>query len=551
MSNPVLAARVQEVTTNVTALQASIAQAITVTNAGDCLVAYVVNATQTSGYAASVVSGAGATWYLGVSKAGTVGVIDIWYGLNASSGAQTVTITMNGVTPTTGCTVQEWSGIAAAPAIEAFTSTNATSTTPNLTLSPANLGDVLLILSDAPAETASPTGLWTAYVGPTTTAVQKNGIAYQVASTVTPQIASWTVVSGAWTTCGIILKAAQPTGYAILNATSASVNAGYTNQQASPDYVDSIISAGADNGTGVLSGLAVSPNTGHDLKFQVASGVAFLGSAPVAVASVTAQSVTTADSTNPRRDLVYVTDGAVVTYVAGQPAAVPCIPTLPLNSVALATIEVPASAASVTYPGTSSTAYVNDKRVTVGLPISGRDYYLKPTAALFETFPRQYVNVTTAAIGSTGVLFMNAVFIPAGVTIGHISFFGGGAASVPSHWWFNLCDNNFNQLAATADQTSTAWGANTQQTLAIATTAQGPQSTFTTAYTGLHYIGIMMTANTIVTIAGITSAQQILTGVAPTLGGASTASLTTVPTFPTTFSTPPGSTRLHYAYVGA
>jgi hypothetical protein len=361
--------------------------------------------------------------------------------------------------------------------------------------------------------------------------VQKNGIAYQVVGTIGAQAATWTTASSLWTTVGIILKAQNPPAYAILNATTAGANAGYTAPQSSPDYVDAVIAAQGPAGTGVLAGCAVSPNTGADFNFQVAAGTALFNWAPIAVGAVTAQAVTAANGSNPRRDLVYVQSNGTIVYVAGAAAAIPCIPTLPLNCIALAVIEVPTSATAMTYPGTSSTAYANDKRVMVGFPPSFAQFYLKPSAALFETGLGRAAGTYLITPGSAGQYF-SAIVLPAGLTIGHLAFVSVAAGSGMTHQWFGLYDLNYNLLAATADATSAAWAANTAKSLAIATTAQGSQSSFTTTYSGIHLLTVAYTGSSLTLVGGPFSDQNTAPALSPATNGTVTTPSAAPPAFP-------------------
>lgn len=175
--------------------------------------------------------------------------------------------------------------------------------------------------------------------------------------------------------------------------------------------------------------------------------------------------------------------------------------------------------------------------------------YLKPDGALVQTCPR----TAGQASGSltSGTLVLTAIALPAGLTIGHIAYLSNGATSVPLNWWFGLFDNTRAALAFTANQTTTAWGANTLQSLAIATVAAGSASSFTTTYTGLHYLGIMVAATTPPTISGSFVDSAAMTK-APVLCGNSNTGQTTVPAFPFTANAPSGNnTVLHFAYVGA
>jgi hypothetical protein len=179
--------------------------------------------------------------------------------------------------------------------------------------------------------------------------------------------------------------------------------------------------------------------------------------------------------------------------------------------------------------------------------------YLKPAEASFETWTRQSnssgSNSVTAA---SGTLFLAAIALPVGTSIGRIAFATAGGSLSLQHWWFGLYDQNRVQLATTADQTTTpSWPGNTVRSLPIADTASGPASTFATTYTGLYYLGISLSAPvgsmpqlTAVSIVGATTA------VVPILCGSSSTGQPTPPAFPFTAAPISVSGNLPYAYVG-
>ena len=192
----------------------------------------------------------------------------------------------------------------------------------------------------------------------------------------------------------------------------------------------------------------------------------------------------------------------------------------------------------------------NDAMQFVQLGFQELNY--QPSSILYETISRRTGRFDNSTAPSTQSLFLNAIILPTGLTIGHLAFVSNAAASTPTHWWFGLYDNNGVQLATTADQTTTAWAATTRKSLAIATIASGASSTFTTTYTGLHYLGISMTASTTV---GVQSAQDAAAGsLAPSISvsGADTG-LTGPPAFPHTVNNVVGSTGVSkmYGYVAA
>ena len=371
MTGLIAPAQVQALALNIAAaVSNTVTKSVTVTNAGDAIVVGVVNPSQTTAgsFAASAVSGLGCTWTRVANKTDTTaGSVDVWLGTGASAGGGTLTITTPGATDNVGAEIEEWSGVAGAAATAIAASqpagTSGSSTSPSISPQAQNLGDLLWAQSlSVNTQTASPASPYTAEAGPTTSSAQKAGSAYWVASTMTANAATWTQTTGHWAVVAVVLFAAQPDGYAILNAPSSGINAAETTPQASPDYVDSIITAAVEVGTGVVAGGCVSPNTNSDFKFQMAAATDSFAGTQVSVAAVTAQSITTADATNPRRDLVYTTPTGVVVYVAGEARGRATDPDTTRGCVAHAVIEVPANATSLVSPPSSGQAYVNDKR---------------------------------------------------------------------------------------------------------------------------------------------------------------------------------------------
>ena len=144
------------------------------------------------------------------------------------------------------------------------------------------------------------------------------------------------------------------------------------------------------------------------------------------------------------------------------------------------------------------------------------------TGTLAETIPRflcPEVNTTAAA---SGTLRMDAIYLYAGQLVSNITIASATtAAGTPTNYFFALYDGNRNLLAQSANQTTTAWAANTVKTLAMTTPYRVPTS-------GLYYIGYFMTATTVATLKGGTAKTGgQLAGAVPILHGTSTTGLTT------------------------
>lgn len=137
--------------------------------------------------------------------------------------------------------------------------------------------------------------------------------------------------------------------------------------------------------TGIISpsSLAVTANSPVGMTVKVASGwAAVVGTIQPNMGTYVAYNdasvtltITTANPTNPRIDLVCLTvndsyytgstDNVVLQVIAGTPASSPVAPSLPANSISLATVAVAAGALSI------SSGNITDQRVvvTTNLPI--------------------------------------------------------------------------------------------------------------------------------------------------------------------------------------
>lgn len=167
------------------------------------------------------------------------------------------------------------------------------------------------------------------------------------------------------------------------------------------------------------------------------------------------------------------------------------------------------------------------------------------------TFLRK--NITRAMAGgnlsalSAGVMTSTALFLYAGDVVTNLTFVSGGtAANTPTHWWFALYSTAVTPAldAQTADQTNTAWGANTAVTLALT-------APYTVTTTGIHYASVMVAATTPPTLLGasgsaytsaaVVSGQKILAQTSgsslTTTAPATIATATTVGTIPLVIAT--------------
>ena len=144
------------------------------------------------------------------------------------------------------------------------------------------------------------------------------------------------------------------------------------------------------------------------------------------------------------------------------------------------------------------------------------------TNTLAETMPRETCPEVNTTAGATGTLFMQAIYLRAGMLVSNITIASATTAvATPTNGFYALYDANRNLLAQSANQGAAAWAANTVRTLAMTTPYRVPTS-------GIYYIGLLQVATTIATIKGGTAKTGgQLAGAVPILHGTSTTGLTT------------------------
>jgi hypothetical protein len=152
-----------------------------------------------------------------------------------------------------------------------------------------------------------------------------------------------------------------------------------------------------------------------------------------------------------------------------------------------------------------------------------------------ETFP-WWACQNNETIPATGVMTLTGIILNPGDVFTNLSFISGSTAGATlTHWWFALYDATLTLVAQTADQTSTAWAANTTKTLALT----GGPFTITPAQSGYGYVAVMIAATTAPSIRGVTVNTSQATGVASQLISVATngtALTTTAPAGPLTLS---------------
>lgn len=166
------------------------------------------------------------------------------------------------------------------------------------------------------------------------------------------------------------------------------------------------------------------------------------------------------------------------------------------------------------------------------------------TSSLASTFDRAIVTETNDGQLATGRLNLHRIFLPKGLSITTISYFSFTTAlTVGVNQWFALFDSSRNKLAITADDTSTAWAANTKKTLTV---TGGP---YVTTTTGWYYTGIMVKATTVPSLSAIGNGITNIRGLAPIPCGVADTGLTNPASCPATAAALTANIDLAYAEV--
>ena len=134
---------------------------------------------------------------------------------------------------------------------------------------------------------------------------------------------------------------------------------------------------------------------------------------------------------------------------------------------------------------------------------------LLPNTWIASTIPVWANNSATLANPTSGSLRLVAIWLPANTLISNLIFnMGSTAGATVGNVWMALYDSSRVMLATTTTNVTSpaisgsALTATTTYTCAISTTNLGANSTFTTTYSGIHFIGLMIAATTVGTLAG-------------------------------------------------
>jgi hypothetical protein len=197
--------------------------------------------------------------------------------------------------------------------------------------------------------------------------------------------------------------------------------------------------------------------------------------------------------------------------------------------------------------GAESYNFDADFLTSLGVGLGTRRNFLltgSPTSTYKSNLPDRFFVTSNLSALTTQVMLSVALPLAAGDVVTNLTFLSGGtAAGTPTNWWFALYDTATTPalIAQTADQTSTAWAANTAKTVALT-------APYTALTEGVYYAAVMVKAATPPTLAGVAlenaaAAGAVVSGL-KILAQTSGASLTT--TAPATIATPTTVANIPY-----
>lgn len=201
---------------------------------------------------------------------------------------------------------------------------------------------------------------------------------------------------------------------------------------------------------GVKSGCAVTAQGSPNMTLAVAAGVIYWLNAEVTVTAGNV-TITTANATNDRIDLVVASSTGVKSVVAGTAAVTPTQPALPANSVALAQVYVPAADTAI------GSTQIKDRRIVITVPsVIGATTIVRKTAdeAVTSSTVLQNDNHLLFAAGANttySVTFMVMATSAAGTAI-KFNFYGPAGVV----WRANFISRAANVQASSSDGAATA-----------------------------------------------------------------------------------------------
>lgn len=173
--------------------------------------------------------------------------------------------------------------------------------------------------------------------------------------------------------------------------------------------------------------------------------------------------------------------------------------------------------------GTFAVAHLSGATIVPVVRVPGPYPLLGPAGILAETMRREECPEVNTVVATTGHVALQAIWLRAGTIVSNITFVSATtAAGTPTAYAFGLVSGGAagapaagTTLASSADQTNTAWAANTAKTLAMTTPYVVPAS-------GVYYLAFACTATTVPTLKGGTAKTDgTLAGLTPPLSGVS------------------------------
>lgn len=201
----------------------------------------------------------------------------------------------------------------------------------------------------------------------------------------------------------------------------------FSPNQAEPDAIDFAILAAGFAGNGVYIGGAVSAQGTPDMTVAVAAGLGRYAdqSFVIAAGNVT---ITTADATNPRIDLIVSDNTGSKSATAGTPSSNPAAPAIPASSIVLAMVYVPAN------DTTMGANQITDKRIMVSSSLPVVRYKTADESVISSTTLQDDDHLQFAVDANSMWVFELTLFTSAVNTTGDFKMQWSVPASTTMRW---------------------------------------------------------------------------------------------------------------------
>lgn len=136
---------------------------------------------------------------------------------------------------------------------------------------------------------------------------------------------------------------------------------------------------------------------------------------------------------------------------------------------------------------------------------------LMPYAAKYESFPRWEDYLVGQSYLQSQRQSFTAIYMDADTVVSSVTIRTGSAMTTPANQWMSIYSEQTLRLAVSEDRLTEAWGSGTLKTFNFS-------PVFTTPYSGIYYVGLMVNAAAVGTIISTTTVASDVNLLPPVIG---------------------------------